>query len=100
MHLAGLGIPDEYVRELANRVCRARRTGINGSWMNRAQLHPDQAFRCLSRLAQVWSRAGSLGRIRSRRTFNCHRIRRFRRIPRRLNCGDTGRACALKVRDY
>jgi hypothetical protein len=55
VYLAGLRIPDEEVRELAKRVCRARPTGINGSWMNRAQLHPDQAFRCLcrSRLAQI-----------------------------------------------
>ena len=30
-------IPDEDVRELAKRVCRARPTGINGSWMNRAR---------------------------------------------------------------
>ena len=45
--LAGLRIPDEDVRELAERVCRARPAGINGSWMNRAQMHPDQAFRCL-----------------------------------------------------
>ena len=55
MYLAGLRIPEEDVRELAKRVCRARPTGINGSWMNRAQLHPDQAFRCLclSRLAEI-----------------------------------------------
>ena len=55
VYLAGLRIPDEDVHELAKRVCRARPTGINGSWMNRAQLHPDQAFQflCRSRLAQI-----------------------------------------------
>ena len=94
-------IPDDYVRELAKRVCRARRTGINGSWMNRAKLLADQAFRCLCLSRQARSiPERKPGRIRSRRRFNRHRICRFRRIPRRLNCRDTGRACALRARDY